>query len=62
MRPAHKRRIVLYDLNEPDRERLKEVAEKDNRTVSRWASDAVRSELRRRGYTPKNNGIRNEEG
>lgn len=61
MRPAHKRRIVLYDLNEPDRERLKEVAEKDNRTVSRWASDAVRSELRRRGYVPRNSGGQHED-
>ncbi len=57
MRPAHKRRIVLYDLSEPDRERLKEVADKDNRTVSRWASDAVRSELRRRGYKPKSSEV-----
>lgn len=61
MRPAHKRRIVLYDLSEPDRERLRLLAEKDNRTLSRWASDAVRAEIRRRGGDTRNGGRNGED-
>lgn len=46
-RPAFKRRIVLYDLNEQERELLKKFADEDNRAISRWAADAVRERLRR---------------
>lgn len=45
-RPAFKRRIVLYDLNEQEREALKAIADAENRTVSRWVADAVRERLR----------------
>lgn len=48
MRPALKRRVVLYDLNDKEREQLKTFADQDNRTISRWVADAVRAELRRR--------------
>lgn len=45
-RPAFKRRIVLYDLNDKERDQLKDLADTDNRTISRWASDAVRKEMK----------------
>jgi hypothetical protein len=48
-RPAFKRRIVLYDLNEQEREALKAIADAENRTVSRWVADAVRERLRAKG-------------
>jgi hypothetical protein len=44
-RPAYKRRIVLYDLNETERKKLKEYADAENRTVSRWVADAVRAAI-----------------
>jgi hypothetical protein len=47
-RPALKRRIVLYDLNDAEREQLKALAEAENRTISRWVADAVRERLRAR--------------
>ncbi len=46
---AFKRRIVLYDLNEQEREALKAIADAENRTVSRWVADAVRERLRAKG-------------
>jgi hypothetical protein len=48
VRPAFKRRIVLYDLNDQERETLKQFADEDNRTISRWVADAVRERLRAR--------------
>lgn len=48
VRPAFKRRIVLYDLNDQEREELKALAEAENRTISRWVADAVRERLRER--------------
>lgn len=47
-RPALKRRIILYDLNDQEREQLKAIAEVENRTISRWASDAVREAMKKR--------------
>lgn len=47
-RPALKRRIVLYDLSDRERDQLRAIADAENRTVSRWASDAVRNEIKRR--------------
>lgn len=47
-RPALKRRIILYDLNDQEREQLKAIAEVENRTISRWASDAVREAIKKR--------------
>jgi hypothetical protein len=47
-RPAYKRRIVLYDLNDMEREALKQAADKDAKTISRWVADAVRERLRTR--------------
>ena len=47
-RPAYKRRIVLYDLNDMEREALKQAADKDAKTISRWVADAVRERLRNR--------------
>lgn len=48
-RPAFKRRIVLYDLNDQERDALKAAADDDNRTVSRWVADAVRERLKAKG-------------
>lgn len=48
-RPAFKRRIVLYDLNDQERDKLKAIADAENRTVSRWVADAVRERLRSKG-------------
>jgi hypothetical protein len=48
MRPAYKRRIAIYDLSDMDRERLRLLAKKDGRTLSRWICDCVRAEIRRR--------------
>lgn len=45
-RPAFKRRIVLYDLNEQERELLRELADAENRTISRWVADAVRERMK----------------
>lgn len=45
-RPALKRRVVLYDLNDAEREMLKEMADADGRTVSRWVADAVRERMK----------------
>ena len=45
-RPAFKRRIVLYDLNDAEREKLKELAEAADRTISRWVADAVRMRIK----------------
>ena len=47
-RPALKRRIVLYDLRDEERETLRSFADADRKTISRWVADAVRSEIRRR--------------
>jgi hypothetical protein len=47
-RPALNRRVVLYDLNDVERARLKELADKDNRTISRWVADAVRAAMKAR--------------
>lgn len=47
-RPALKRRIVLYDLNEQEREQLRAISEVENRTISRWCSDAVRDAMKKR--------------
>jgi hypothetical protein len=47
-RPALDRRVVLYDLNDVERAKLKELADKDNRTISRWVADAVRAAMRTR--------------
>jgi hypothetical protein len=47
-RPAYKRRIVLYDLNDMEREALKQAADADAKTISRWVADAVRERLRTR--------------
>lgn len=44
--PAMKRRIVFYDLNDTERSLLKDFADEDGRTVSRWVADAVRDALR----------------
>lgn len=46
--PAMKRRIVLYDLNEQERNALRQYADEDNRTLSRWVADAVRQALKHR--------------
>lgn len=43
--PAMNRRIVLYDLNDQERSLLREFADADNRTLSRWVADAVRKQL-----------------
>ncbi len=51
-RPAFKRRVVLYDLNDAEREKLREIAEHENRTISRWVADAVRERMK--GWKPKN--------
>jgi hypothetical protein len=40
--------VVLYDLNDVERAKLKELADKDNRTISRWVADAVRAAMRTR--------------
>ena len=45
-RPALKRRVVLYDLNDAEREMLREMADADGRTVSRWVADAVRERMK----------------
>jgi len=47
-RPALNRRVVLYDLNDVERAKLKQLADKDNRTISRWVADAVRAAMRTR--------------
>ena len=47
-RPALNRRVVLYDLNDVERAKLKELADKDNRTISRWVADAVRAAMKAR--------------
>ena len=47
-RPALNRRVVLYDLNDAERAKLKELADKDNRTISRWVADAVRAAIKAR--------------
>jgi hypothetical protein len=47
-RPALNRRVVLYDLNDAERAKLKELADKDNRTISRWVADAVRAAMKGR--------------
>jgi hypothetical protein len=47
-RPAFKRRVVLYDLNDAEREKLREIAEQENRTISRWVADAVRAAMKAR--------------
>jgi hypothetical protein len=47
-RPALNRRVVLYDLNDAERAKLKELADKDNRTISRWVADAVRAAMKAR--------------
>jgi hypothetical protein len=47
-RPALKRRIVLYDLRDEEREMLRSFADADRKTISRWVADAVRSEIKRR--------------
>jgi hypothetical protein len=47
-RPALKRRIVLYDLNEQERDALRSFADSDRKTLSRWVADAVRAEIKRR--------------
>lgn len=47
-RPAHSRRVTLYDLSAAEREQLAAIAEVENRTISRWASDAVREAMKRR--------------
>jgi hypothetical protein len=44
-----KRKLVCYDLNEAEREKLKALSDEDNRSVSRWMADAVRERLRARG-------------
>lgn len=44
-RPAFQRRVVLYDLNDAERAKLKAYAEADNRTISRWVADAVRQAI-----------------
>lgn len=44
-RPALKRRIVFYDLNDYERSQLREFADLDRETISRWVSNAVRREL-----------------
>lgn len=45
-RPAFKRRVVLYDLSDAERELLREIAESENRTISRWVADAVRERMK----------------
>lgn len=45
-RPAFKRRVVLYDLSDAERELLKEIADAENRTISRWVADAVRERMK----------------
>lgn len=47
-RPALNRRVVLYDLNDAERAKLKDLADKDNRTISRWVADAVRAAMKAR--------------
>ena len=47
-RPALKRRIVLYDLSDQERDQLRAIAEVENRTLSRWCSDAVRDAMKKR--------------
>lgn len=47
-RPALNRRVVLYDLNDMEREALKQAADADAKTISRWVADAVRERLRGR--------------
>ena len=44
-RPALKRRIAFYDLNDYERAQLKELADLDKETVSRWVANAVRREI-----------------
>lgn len=44
-RPALKRRIAFYDLNEYERAQLREFADLDKETISRWVANAVRREI-----------------
>jgi len=44
-RPALKRRISFYDLNDYERAQLREFADLDHETISRWVANAVRREL-----------------
>lgn len=43
-----KRRVVVYDFSDREREDIKRFAEQDNRTVSTWIADAVRNILKGR--------------
>ena len=49
------RRIVLYDLNDAERSQLREFADEDNRTISRWVADAVRVRLAERMAAQRKN-------
>lgn len=47
-RPAYKRRVVLYDLNDAEKELVQKYADEDRRSISVWVAQAVRAELKRR--------------
>jgi len=51
--PAMKRKLVCYDLNEAEREKLKALSDEDNRSVSRWMADAVRVAMQGREVKPR---------
>lgn len=53
-RPAFARRVVLYDLNDNERALLQAFAAGDKRSISEWASDAIRAELNRRSRKTNN--------
>jgi hypothetical protein len=50
MEQASKRRIVTYDLDAVERQAVKDSAEREKRTVSRWVADTIRNRLRREKY------------
>jgi hypothetical protein len=47
MEQARKRRIVTYDLDAVERQAVKDAAEREKRTISRWVADTIRARVRR---------------